>query len=232
LTASIRMLNSYASKVLAVSGFVREVLLECGLDRQLVAVQHIGSSSAESIPRMPLPCLRDGKEVAFLFLGGLVPNKGAHVLVNALRQMASPPPTVIAGTGERTYEEEVRRSAPGSVQFVGRYDGPMLLDLLRRSDVLVAPTVGPDTSPQTVWESLAAGRPVLASRIGGIPDFVDHEHNGLLVLPDDASDLREGQERLRQPGLVADLAQHARLPQSVDEHLEDLESVYKSLATI
>ena len=70
-------------------------------------------------------------------------------------------------------------------------------------DALVFPSVWEETSGIGAREALAAGVPVIASRIGGIPETVRHEVNGLLFEPGDAADLaRQIRRLLDEPGLL------------------------------
>jgi len=91
-TAAVDQLNQACSKVFAVSGSVRDNLIAAGVESSRVEVVHIGSSSAELTPRMPLPALESASEPAFIFFGGFNPGKGSKVLMEALRGMDDPPP--------------------------------------------------------------------------------------------------------------------------------------------
>jgi glycosyltransferase involved in cell wall biosynthesis len=67
---------------------------------------------------------------------------------------------------------------------------------MRRCVALVAPSVWPEPAPIVVTEALAAGRPVVGSEIGGIPEIVRHEQEGLLVRPTDAKQLKDELQRI------------------------------------
>jgi glycosyltransferase involved in cell wall biosynthesis len=87
---------------------------------------------------------------------------------------------------------------------------------LAAADVVVVPSVvdragNVDGLPNTLLEALAAGRAVVASRVGGIPDVVTHEQDALLVPPGDAAALAEALRRLvREPETRERLARAAR----------------------
>lgn len=228
LSEGVRIVNGHVRRVLAVSQAVRDVLLEVGVEDELVHVLHIGSRSADSLESMPLPSEGNG-DVTFMYLGGLTPSKGPHVLMEALRMMDRPPRVIVAGWGSEWYERQLREAAPSWVEFVGAYRKEDLPDLLAQVDVVVAPAIGPDTSPQVVLEALAAGRPVLASRVGGIPDFVQDGVNGLLVEPDDAGGLAAAIAALMDRGLVNRLAAGAKREKTMEQHVGELEGVYACL---
>ena len=94
------------------------------------------------------------------------------------------------------------------VIFTGlRTDVPRLVAAL---DVFVMPSLW-EGLPIALLEAMAASRPVLCTRVGGIPDVVQHGDNGLLVEARDVDALRAGIERLlREPKLAARLAERAR----------------------
>jgi len=123
----------------------------------------------------------------------------------------------------------IRESAPASINFRGKVDRDGVLEALRRSDVMIAPSVAADTSPQAVLESLAAGRPVIGSDIGGIPDFIEDGRNGLIVEPGSVEQLRAAISRLRDPKLLPTIARGVQPPLSVEDHIIDLERRYSEL---
>jgi glycosyltransferase involved in cell wall biosynthesis len=63
-------------------------------------------------------------------------------------------------------------------------------------DVLVHPALGTDAAPLVVWEALASGRPVIASRLDGIPEAFEEGRHGLLVPPGDIAALAAAMERM------------------------------------
>jgi glycosyltransferase involved in cell wall biosynthesis len=56
---------------------------------------------------------------------------------------------------------------------------------MARSDVLCTPSIWPENSPGVVIHALELGLPVLGSDIGGIPELIDYDKNGLLIRPND-----------------------------------------------
>src|SRR5262249_5517492 len=91
-----------------------------------------------------------------------------------------------------------------------RVHGPLpherVADGLTSIDVLVVPSVWPENSPLVIREAFLSGAPVVASRIGGIPEIVEDGRNGLLFEPGDTGDLRRALERLiHEPRLLDEL---------------------------
>ncbi len=127
------------------------------------------------------------------YFGTLLPSKGLHVLLDAV--LAQPPGTVslrIHGNavpyhGDESYLTRCfQRLRPGSdVRYGGPYTAAQLPGLLGAIDVLAAPALWHEAYGLTVREALAASRPVLVSRIGGLQDAVVDGVQGRVLPPGD-----------------------------------------------
>lgn len=122
----------------------------------------------------------------------LRPQKGIQFLIRAMPEiLASNPQTyyLIVGSGshQKALREEVYKAGIGErVIFAGmRKDVPQLL---AASDVFVLPTLT-EALPTVLAEAMAARLPVIASRVGGVPEMVADGQNGVLVEPEDLSGL-------------------------------------------
>lgn len=157
-----------------------------------------------------------------LYVGRLSPEKGLHVLLDACKILARRNVdfelVVVGGkwfgTGEgqddyvRTLTQRSREFRCRWLGYVNNWEMPRVYSCCT---VLVVPSVWEDPAPQVVLEGLASGCPVVASRIGGIPELIKHDHNGLLVLPGDSMALAESIDRLlRSPEDRARLGINAR----------------------
>lgn len=118
---------------------------------------------------------------------------------------------VLAGDG--VFRPEFERMARGMglasrVRFLGECDDiPAVLAAL---DITVVPSVS-ESFPNVILESMAAGVPVVATRVGGIPDAVEDEKTGLLVPPEDDERMAEAISRLiRQASLREEIGRRAR----------------------
>ena len=129
------------------------------------------------------------------FVGWLLPIKGPVYLLNAMNAVWRDHPDaelVFVGKGE--LEEALRAQASfagcsGRVKFLGwRDDISRIMPLF---DVFVLPSLN-EGMGRVLVEAMAAGRPIVASRVGGIPDLVRHGENGLLVPPRDDEALAAG----------------------------------------
>lgn len=120
------------------------------------------------------------------FVGRLSQEKGGTFLLQAMPEISARLPDaalVIAGTGaqEEALKEEARAlGMDDRVYFAGpRRDVP---ELLRLFDLLVLPSLR-EGLPMVIPEAMAAGCPVLATRVGGIPSAITHGVSGSLVAP-------------------------------------------------
>jgi glycosyltransferase involved in cell wall biosynthesis len=154
------------------------------------------------------------------FVGTLKPWHGLSTLVEAFQFLQADGPRarlLIVGDGpERSRIEEQLRATDlfGRVQFTGAVDPSEVPGLVASMDAAVAPyplTRNFYFSPLKVYEYMAAGRAVVASRIGQLNDLIEHEVTGLLCDPGSSDDLASGLRRLRDdPGLRQRLGQAAR----------------------
>ena len=130
-----------------------------------------------------------------LFVGRLDGNatwKGERVLFEALGLAAKVLPNIgleVVGDGDGRSAWETAASVRGvsdRVKFTGMLDGDDLLAAYHRASIVVLPSVTEaEAFGMCLIEAMACGRPVIGSRVGGIPFVVDHERDGLLVEPGD-----------------------------------------------
>jgi glycosyltransferase involved in cell wall biosynthesis len=124
---------------------------------------------------------------------------------------------VIAGDGDlRPQLEALARERRVAVLLPGNLERAALASALAAADAVAVPSVvdqagNVDGLPNALLEAMAAGRPVVATRVAGIPEVVEHDGNGLLVPARDPSALAAALERLaREPETRARLAAAAR----------------------
>ncbi len=132
-------------------------------------------------------------------VGRLVPVKGHAMLLEATRILRASKENVvlvIVGDGplRKDLEESARRlGLETSVIFTGQQD--QSFDFMNMMDIFVLPSLH-EGIPMVVLEALALKRPVVATRVGGIPEVISHDISGKLVTSGDASDLANGLKQL------------------------------------
>ncbi len=187
-----------ADRVQACSGATaREVERDYRVGRAEVLYNVTGGLPVDSAGADPAGAA--GRDT-LLFVGRLRIRKGVEVLLEALcllRRDLGPVRLAIVGDGEHraALEETARRLGldPAEV-FAGRRDAAGVRALLRQASALVVPSTY-EGLPLVVLEAMESGTPVVASRVSGIPEVVEHGETGWLVDPVDpealAAALRE-----------------------------------------
>lgn len=163
----------------------------------------------------------------FVYAGRLSREKGLGTLLQAARTARVS--LTIAGTGP--LERELRADPHHSVMFLGRVPGEDVDRLLASARAAVVPSEWAENAPMAVLEPMVLGRPVIATRMGGIPEQIRDGVDGVLV---DAGDELQLAAALRVLADDSDLAD--RLGRSAREralttfgpqaHLDGLEAIY------
>jgi glycosyltransferase involved in cell wall biosynthesis len=146
---------------------------------------------------LPKPDLADPRlddlpdEPFILFFGDATVDKGAWHLAEAYRKLEDPPPLVLVG---RCYVSELRDRP--NVFPMGAWPHPLAIEAVRRSLFTVAPSLWPEPFGLVALEAAAAGKPIVASDIGGLRDIVVDDETGLLVPPENRPALVAAMRRL------------------------------------
>jgi glycosyltransferase involved in cell wall biosynthesis len=135
----------------------------------------------------PRPCSSPARPgVNILTVANLRPHKGVHHAIGALSLLRRPDVRLrVVGDGPEAPRLQAlaqERGVASQVEFLGlRNDVHVLMN---EADFFVHPSLG-EGFGLTVAEAMASGRAVVASRVGGIPELIEHGHSGLLVQPGD-----------------------------------------------
>jgi glycosyltransferase involved in cell wall biosynthesis len=136
-----------------------------------------------------------------LSIGRLVPVKGLDYAIRALANRDDITVAVVGDGPERTRLECLARRYRVGFRFLGKVTGSRKHDLLRSVDAFIHPSrVLPsgrtEGTPTAILEAMAHALPTIASDVGGIGNIVEHMRCGLLVSPEDPSQLRRSVELL------------------------------------
>lgn len=201
----------HADALLPVSQELREHIAARGIPRDKIHVVPNGADVERFAAASPRDICRErlGLDGAFTvgFVGSLKVWHGVEVLIRAFARLLDDDPSarlLIVGTGpsESALRDVARQERiEGAVVFTGAVAHEDVPAWLRAMDVAVAPFLpmeGFYFSPIKLFEYMAAGTCVVASRLGQIRDVIEHEVNGLLCQPGDPHDLHQTLRRLRQ----------------------------------
>ena len=130
-----------------------------------------------------------------LFVGSLIPTKGIEELLAAVA--ANGWPVTIVGQNIADYPRALMEKYQHNpdIRWTGKIPTEEIAQLMGVHDALVLPSYM-DTSPYVVAEAMAAGLPVVATRVGGIPDMVADGVTGILVESKNIESLSEGIRKL------------------------------------
>ncbi len=207
----IRSTLANAALVIALSGEWRERLLRiCPTAR--VEVLHNGVAIPDKVQNR---VAGQRETTTLLFLGHLLPDKGVYDLVKAFAQVCQQLPDVrlvLGGVGQTAAVRELASELglQPRVELPGWLGAQSKAAAFAAGTVFVLPSYH-EGMPMALLEAMSWGLPVIATPVGGIPQIITHEVNGLMVAPGDVTALASAIMRLlRDPALRERLGEAAR----------------------
>lgn len=225
--AYARHVFEHLDRCVAPSSALADEYVRLGLARDRIEVADYGFASMPTAVREPASVVRFG------FVGTLAWHKGAHQLLEALKQIDGNFRATVFGDPAvaPSYTADLRRRSVGlPVRFAGPFDrtgvGPAYADI----DVLVVPSLWPENSPLVIHEAFMHGAAVVASRMGGIPDLVTDGINGFLYPATNVPELADRLQRfVDDPTLASRMAARAPRVKRIDEDAREWNARYENL---
>jgi glycosyltransferase involved in cell wall biosynthesis len=193
-----------------------------------------------AVDPIPIPPGLSRDEHALLYVGRLTPEKGVDYLLEAMPALRAWNPlitlTVAAGGSP----------SPASIQRLRRVPGVTVMTSVPRHDLgrlyatasaCILPSIWSENAPLVAFECLAAGLPMIASRVGGLPELVQDGVSGFTFEPRDVRDLVEKARRFLSLG-NAERDRMARSMQArsadyrLGPHLAKIEGLYSQVAAL
>jgi glycosyltransferase involved in cell wall biosynthesis len=143
-----------------------------------------------------------------MFVGALGPHKGLDILLEARRRMRHRPPLLLIGTPR----DDTPPIPDRGVVMARNVPSPQVMASWLRASIAVVPSVWQEPLGQVAVEAMLAGRPVVASDVGGLRDVVQHGSTGLMVAPGDPGALAAAlDDLLDDPGLRRRMGEAGRM---------------------
>lgn len=197
-----RLLSRFSDAIICISKAVRDFVIKVeGVSEKKVHVIYNGINSptvSKKASRHALGLSDD--DIVIITVASLTPHKGHRVLIDAIKIIATKFRIIrllIVGEGPlgnslRLYTDKLNLSS--NIIFTGQRTD--IYELLSQSDIFVLPSVEREGLGIALIEAMASGLPVIGSRVGGIPEVIEENTNGLLFRPGDAGELAGAIERL------------------------------------
>lgn len=167
---------------IVLSEFQRRKFIEYGIPPERIAI----------VPNFEIVQARDDDDAdpgqTISFVGRVSPEKGIAQFIEAARRLPQYP---FAIAGECASMPRIVETAPPNVAFHGFLTGRALDEFYRRTRILVCPSIWYEGFPNVVARAMAAGKPVVASRLGALPEIVADRKTGLLFDRGDLDTLTE-----------------------------------------
>lgn len=179
-----------------------------------------------------------GESPIILYVGRLEHVKGVDVLLQAMPEVLRAMPDALLkivgdGPDRKMFEKKTRElGVSGAVKFEGWLKGAETMKAFGDARILVVPSVWPENLPTVIIEALAVGRPIIGSRVGGIPELVEDGVTGAIVEPKDAGQLAKSiVELMQDPGLAdrSVAAQQSARRFGLSYFVENIERVYREI---
>lgn len=231
-----RVLAEYIPQIdhlIAPSEYVKRIVTETGLPVNIEVANYGNNLSwlANYRPRAA------DNEIHFGYMGQITPIKGIHLLIDAFQKCRFPDPVKLYIYGkleaDPAYTGTLKSLAADNpnIHLMGSFLRPDLPQVLSNIDVLVVPSIWPEVAGLVVQEAFAAKIPVLASKMGGLPEFVRPGAGGLLFDIDSGESLQNTLTHVVDSGSTLLDEMRASIPpvRTVEDERKYLEAVYQRL---
>jgi glycosyltransferase involved in cell wall biosynthesis len=220
-----------ARHLIAPTHFVAEMYLrQLRLSPDRLSVIAHGIAVPEALPMRQLD---DRQRIRLVFIGGIAPHKGVHILIDAVNQLPAEKYQLdIYGdlTTFPAYAADLQQRArhPG-ITFCGKIPHDQIWSVLRNSDVLIVPSLVYESSSLIIQEAFAMQTPVVASDLGALRETA-LRGGGRLFPPGGVSELRDLLSRFdAHPEDLAQLRSQIEPVRTIAQHAAEVEAGYLAL---
>lgn len=220
------------------SRFLKQLALQAGKSVANAKVIHWGVDVNRFTYKKPSP----GSVKRLLYVGQVVPQKGVHTAVEALKMLVqqhrntSITLTIVGGSVTPDYEAHVRRLVSSAmladkVRFTGLLPRHCLSDIYQEHDLLIFPSIWDEPFSITLLEAMASGLAVVGTPTGGSSEILRHEVNAMIFPKEDAGTCAAYVQRLLEdPDLFERIRLNGRQTVEQDFRIEKtVDSIEQSL---
>ncbi|MFO7792181.1 MAG: glycosyltransferase family 4 protein [Candidatus Saliniplasma sp.] len=161
----------------SLSEFINKLLIKEGISPQNITKVVNMPDIEKSNRKMDLP----KKGVNISYIGQLGKIKGVDLLIRAFNKPDTDAKLIIVGDGPERDELEKMAKSNSNIIFLGKVEHESIHSVYEQSDVIVVPSVWPEPLSRVLLESAYFGKPVIATKVGGSPEIIEHRYNGLLT---------------------------------------------------
>jgi len=219
-------------RIIAPSKFLRNLFVEYGVpeDKMIYSENGYDLSIFKGFKKKK----KDTDKIIFGFAGGVSRHKGIHVLVDAFMNVPEEKADLRIYGNYNPKSEYVRKiltkaKRKKNIKFMGGFED--VREPYSEIDVLVVPSICHEAGgPLVVREALATKTPVIASRIGSIPELIIDNINGLLVVPNNPKDLYEKiMLIIEHPELINKLKSGMQSVKSINQQAREIVKIYEEI---
>lgn len=228
----LEILRSHPIPTIAISHYARRQLIQQGLSPKQVTTIHHGIEPLTTGSSPLTSEIHQGRRL--LFVGRIVPQKGLDLLLRALAQ--TPPILQLDVAGEGWFQPQLKELAQQlgleqRITWHGWCSRETLNQLYEQCFAVVFPSVWPEPAGLITLETYARQRPVIATEVGGIPEYILPDQTGVLVPPNQPATLAEAITQLASDySRAADLAarghDYFRERFTIEHHIKALSQFY------
>jgi glycosyltransferase involved in cell wall biosynthesis len=227
--ADFDTLRSGQIQVVTPSRYLKEQLVALGYPDRLVFPVYLAAGRVQKRTEPPTAAVPH-----FCFFGRLVPQKGIEWLLHAVAQVKTPMHLDIGGEGPQEVELRAlvaRLGIAERVTFHGWVNEAKVTDLMHAARAVIFPSLWHEPGGTVAVESMAHGRALVITRVGGMPELVKDGVNGLLVDPNNTAQMVQSIERLaRDWDLAKQMGEKGRIQSAEytqERHTDAVMKVYQ-----
>ncbi len=205
--------------------FLKKKLKEVGFKKEIVHLPNF-INAKDYLPKYSF------NEKIICYFGRLSEEKGLFTLLEAVKGIDIKLKIVGDGPIKENLKFKVKSEKLDNVDFLGYKSGRELENEIKRSMTVVLPSECYENNPRIVLEAFVLGKPVIGSKIGGIPELVQDGKTGLTFEPRNISDLRNKIEYLvNSPDKISKMGKNARKfvekNFNPEKHYQELMRIYQ-----